>query len=300
MDVSSMLSNDGRDAQEASDTSRQSRQHPGRNGASMQAPYEYGKPYSPATQRPQRSNDGAPYKSEYPRASPAKKDSKEVSFQLIDTENPHIQARLPMRVLISKIDTTELITTTLRNFYGLYERGVTFETKDGTSIVPAYDTLEADSTVYVRTVYLPLSTTGEPVNESASPNKPTLGAPFEMRPTLQHPNFSPSRTGARSAGNRSMSPQSDIGKRSASVAPGSKPRTHRTKSKDNSMLGDAEGYSSGDNGDGSVASSRRSKVEQVNAEISVENIVEGGRRKRAFESSVSLACLLSMLANTIC
>jgi len=36
-----------------------------------------------------------------------------------------------------------------------------------------------------------------------------------------------------------------------------------------------------------VTSSRRSKTAQVNAEISVDNIVEGGRRKRAFESSVS-------------
>lgn len=68
-----------------------------------------------------------------------------------------------------------------------------------------------------------------------------------------------------------------------SAAPG-KPRVHRTKSKDNSVLGEGDGYSSG--GEGSVTSSRRSKTEQVNAEISVDNIVEGGRRKRAFESSV--------------
>ena len=81
-----------------------------------------------------------------------------------------------------------------------------------------------------------------------------------------------------------MSPQSDLGRRSVSTVPGGKPRTHRTKSKD--ML-DAEGYSSGDNGEGSVSSSRRSGTERVNAEISVDNIVEGGRRKRAFESSVS-------------
>ena len=51
-------------------------------------------------------------------------------------------------------------------------------------------------------------------------------------------------------------------------------------------MGDADGYSSDENSEGSVTSSRRSKQEQVNAEISVDNIVEGGRRKRAFESSV--------------
>ena len=83
-----------------------------------------------------------------------------------------------------------------------------------------------------------------------------------------------------------MSPQSDIDRRSVSVAPGGKPRPQRTKSKDNSVYGDGDGYSSGDNGGGSVTSSRRSKTELVNAEISVDNIVEGGRRQRAFESSV--------------
>ena len=73
--------------------------------------------------------------------------------------------------------------------------------------------------------------------------------------------------------------------------PGGRPRAHKTKSKDNSVAGDADGYSSGENGEGSVTSSRRSKTEQVNAEISVDNIVEGGRRKRAFESSVSALVL---------
>lgn len=51
-------------------------------------------------------------------------------------------------------------------------------------------------------------------------------------------------------------------------------------------MGDGDGYSSDEGASASVTSSRRSKTEQVNAEISVDNIVEGGRRKRAFESSV--------------
>ena len=49
------------------------------------------------------------------------------------------------------------------------------------------------------------------------------------------------------------------------------------------------GYSSGDGAPGSVSSKTRS--EHIgNTEISLDNIVEGGRRKRAkFESSVSSA-----------
>ncbi|KAF2772959.1 hypothetical protein EJ03DRAFT_341220 [Teratosphaeria nubilosa] len=213
-----------------------------------------------------------------------KPNQKHVVFQLTDSEDPRIQARLPMRVMISPHDTTESIITTVKNFYGLYEYGVSFENKDGFGIIAAYDNFESDMVVYVRTIAQP-SSAHESVRNSLSPKKPALAAPFEMRPSQHSSAHSPPRTAARSAGVRSMSPQSELGRRSMSVAPNGKPRAVRTKSKDNSVTGDADGYSSGDNGGGSVTSSRRSKTEQVNAEISVDNIVEGGRRKHAFESS---------------
>ena len=55
------------------------------------------------------------------------------------------------------------------------------------------------------------------------------------------------------------------------------------------------GYSSGDGAPGSVSS--RTKSEHIgNTEISLDNIVEGGRRKRAkFESSVSHSISLDPL-----
>ena len=51
-----------------------------------------------------------------------------------------------------------------------------------------------------------------------------------------------------------------------------------------------KGYASSDGEGGSVTSSRKARSEQLaSAEISLDNIVEGNRRKRAkFESSVSL------------
>ena len=286
-----MLSNDAPDAAGTPDTKRQSHQYLTRHGSTMPDEASMAKPYSPSVQRPLRTNGVAAAGSGYARASPAKKGQKHVVFRLIDPEDPRLQARLPMRVMISQNDNTESIVTTVKNFYGLYEFGVSFENKDGTSIVAAYDNFENDMVVLVRTVAPPATAVVENVRDSVSPKKPSLGAPFEMRPTLSQPTHSPSRTAARSAGARSLSPQSEAGRRSASAAPGGKaPRPHRTKSKDNSLYGDGDGYSSDDNGGGSVASSRRSKVEQVNAEISVENIVEGGRRKGAFESSVSHVC----------
>lgn len=50
-----------------------------------------------------------------------------------------------------------------------------------------------------------------------------------------------------------------------------------------------KGYSSSDGEGGSVSSSRKAKSEQLaSADISLNNILEGNRRKRAkFESSVS-------------
>jgi hypothetical protein len=287
MDVNSMLGAGSKGIGEQAYASRQNHQYPKRHAIPSQEQHHHGMPYGATMQRLARLSSGAATGSGHPRTSPAKKEQKHVVFQLIDPEDPRIQARLPMRVMISPHDTTESIITTVKNFYGLYEYGVSFENKDGISIIAAYTNFEPDMTVYVRTVAQPAGANGESDCKTISPKKPTLGAPFEMRPPTQSHAHSPSRTAVRSAGDRSLSPQSELGRRSVSAAPGAKPRMHRTKSKDNSVAGEADGYSSGDNGDGSVTSSRRSKTEQVNAEISVENIVEGGRRNRAFESSVS-------------
>jgi len=281
-----MLSNGAQDATGSAHGRRGSHQYPTRHAGGQPEQSSSGRAYGNAMQRPARGNTAAAASPSYARGSPTKKDQKHVVFQLIDPEDPRIQARLPMRVMISQHDTTDSIITTVKNFYGLYDYGVSFENREGISIIAAYDNFENDMTVYVRTVAQPPSAMGESAHDLVSPKRPSLGAPFEMRPPQHSVVNSPSRSAMRSAGIRSMSPQSELGRRSMSAAPGGRPRTYRTKSKDPSVKGDADGYSSGDNGEGSVTSSRRSKTEQVNAEISVDNIVEGGRRKRAFESSV--------------
>ncbi|KAK3115475.1 hypothetical protein LTR53_005132 [Teratosphaeriaceae sp. CCFEE 6253] len=284
MDVSSMLSSGAQGAAGAADGRRQSYQQPARHGGSGHLEKPDAVAYGTGMLRPSKANDAIAANSGYAR-SPTKKEQKHVVFQLIDTQDPRIQARLPMRVMISPHDTTDSIITTVKNFYGLYEYGVSFENKEGFGIIAAYDNFENDIIVYVRTVAQPPTITGDHTRSTTSPKRPTLGAPFEMRPPQLMHAHSPVRSAARSHGVRSTSPHSEHDRRSASAAPGGRQRAYRTKSKDNSITGDADGYSSDDNGGGSVSSSRRSKTEQVNAEISVENIVEGGRRKRAFESS---------------
>ncbi|KAK5118925.1 hypothetical protein LTR62_000136 [Meristemomyces frigidus] len=285
MDVNSMLSTGAQGAAEPADGRRQNHSYSTRHTGPQAPAQAQDSQCGAGMHRPARgSHGGATFGAGHSRGSPNKKEQKHVVFQLIDPEDPRIQARLPMRVMISPHDPTDSIITTVKNFYGLYEYGVSFENREGISIIAAYENFEPDMIVYVRTVPQPANVHTEHGRDVTSPKKPTLGAPFEMRPP--HLNgHSPSRSAARSNGVRSTSPHPQMGKRSGSAAPSNKPRLPRTKSTENSVLGDADGYSSGENDGGSVTSSRRSKTEQVNAEISVNNIVEGGRRNRAFESS---------------
>lgn len=273
------------DAQGPMDGRRQSHQHTTRySGHSWDAQSNVSS-HGAGHHRPARESTGSAAGSGYARPSPTKKEQKHVVFQLIDPEDPRIQARLPMRVMISPHDTTDSIITTVKNFYGLYEYGVSFENRDGISIIAAFDNFENDMVVYVRTVAQPPSAHNER-SYTTSPSKPTLEAPIEMRASHNGNVHSPSRSAARSA-MRSRSPHSEYARRSVSAAPARGVRA-KSKSKDNSVHDDdADGYSSDDGANGSVTSSRRSRTEQVNAEISVNNIVEGGRRQRAFESSVS-------------
>ncbi|KAK6405171.1 hypothetical protein LTR95_018795, partial [Oleoguttula sp. CCFEE 5521] len=190
-------------------------------------------------QRPTRANNAVAGGSGYPRTSPVKKNQKQVIFQLIDDHDSRIQARLPMRVIISPHNTTESIITTVKNFYGLYEYGVSFESKEGISIIAAYDNFDNDMVIHVRGVKPPPVVQQERAH-TTSPKKPTLGAPFEMRaPSHAHSPAKTTRTGTRS-----MSPRSEYGRRSLSTAPGGNAR--KPKSKDATAGAENDGYSSDD------------------------------------------------------
>jgi hypothetical protein len=228
--------------------------------------------------------------------SPSKQlPKKHVSFELLLPQTPGTKARLPMRVDIYPHDTTDSIITTVKNFYGLYERrGVIFEDRHGNTLIARFENFEHGMTVYVRVSpenpdaddYSP-----DPRQPTISPRRPRphLDEAFQMLPPmLHHP--AGSRAGSRHA-RQSHSPQPGRGRRSASVTKRMRPYT---KSRCNSSHGsfaeaNGDGYSDSEGENGSVSSSRRSRKEPLaSAEISVDNIVEGGRRKRAkFDSSVS-------------
>ena len=229
--------------------------------------------------------------------SPSKQvPSKQVSFELLLPQSPQHRARLPMRVNIFPHDSTDSIITTVKNFYGLYERrGVIFEDRRGNILIARYENFDHGMVVYVRVSaedpdaedYSPA-----PRQLTVSPRRPRhlMDDGFQMLPPTANQQLG-SRAGSRS-GRQSQSPH-PRGRRSASAATHSRRNRPAVKSRGNSSHGsfaEQHGEYSDSDGEGSVGSSRRSRKEPLaSADISVDNIVEGGRRKRAkFDSSVSV------------
>lgn len=236
---------------------------------------------------------------------------KSVAFELCIRESPQYRARLPMRVNIFPHDTTDSIITTVKNFYGLYAsageaKGISFEDANGNILIARYENLENNMVVYVRVLdeqsQMPSNYDARPYAARSPERLPEFYShmlPPQPAQSLNHvqPVLRPT---SRTSRKRSVSPQSGRGRRSASAsanpAPMKKPRSRSGyKSRGSSTHGSfadlhsdgINGYSSGDGAPGSVTSSK-TKAELGNTEISLDNIVEGGRRKRAkFESSVS-------------
>jgi hypothetical protein len=229
---------------------------------------------------------------------------KNVAFELLLDENSKVRARIPMRVQIYPHDTTDSIVTTVKNFYGIYDgaaSGVSFEDEHGTTLIASYENLRNNMTVYVRVI--PVQAYSEGYGDCyyasmplESRKRPSLGEPFQMAPVsqpapvLDHGQMS-SRPTSRAARKRSMSP-SGRSRRSASQnkqlpRAGGKSRGSNTPGGFNEE--GTPDYSDSDGGYGSATGTRKSRYEQqfASSEISMENILQDGRRKRPkFESSV--------------
>ncbi|KAI1337480.1 hypothetical protein F5Y15DRAFT_417949 [Xylariaceae sp. FL0016] len=209
---------------------------------------------------------------------------KHVQFELLFPESPQYRARLPLRVQIFPHDDTESIISTVKNFYGLYHggNGVSFEDDRGNTLIARYENFNNNMVVHVRVI-----------EESPQPAAPYGPVPFQPAPVeyaAQQPAQQISRPASRTSRRRSPSPSGSRGRRSASVSTnpnGKKCRSRSSKTRGpnyDNRSDSINGYSSGDGASGSVSSKAKEQI--GNTDISVENIVEGGRRKRAkFESS---------------
>lgn len=227
---------------------------------------------------------------------------KHVAFELLFPESPQYKARLPLRVQIYPHDSTESIVTTVKNFYGLYSgptgsKGVSFEDDRGNTLIARYENFSNNMVVYVRVIEDSAQpTVPVPFVAGAYPNPP-MGAQSYVNGdySAQQLTQLPSRPASRTSRMRSPSPNSGRGRRSVSVGTnpgaGKKGRSRSSKNRGPNYDNHSDslnGYSSGDNAPASVSSKAKEPI--GNTDISVDNIVEGGRRKRAkFESSVSPA-----------
>jgi hypothetical protein len=209
---------------------------------------------------------------------------KHVQFELLFPQSPQYRARLPLRVQIYPHDDTESIISTVKNFYGLYHgvAGISFEDDRNNTLIARYENFSNNMVVHVRVIEENSPPSG-PFNPNALPPTPVE---YSAHPLGHHI----SRPGSRTSRRRSPSPNGNGGRRSTSVSTnpaGKKGRSRSTKNHSSNCDDSVNGYSSGDGAAGSVSSKAKDHI--GNTDISVENIVEGGRRKRAkFESSVSI------------
>ncbi|KAI1201151.1 hypothetical protein F5X97DRAFT_320811 [Nemania serpens] len=205
---------------------------------------------------------------------------KHVQFELLFTQNPQYRARLPLRVQIYPHDDTESIISTVKNFYGLYHgvAGISFEDDRNNTLIARYENFSNNMVVYVRVI--------EETPPPAGPFNPTAFQPASSEYPAHQLGHTILRPDSRTSRRRSPSPNGN-GQRSTSVSTnpaGKKGRSRSTKNHGSNYDDSANGYSSGDGATGSVSSKAKDHI--GNTDISVENIVEGGRRKRAkFESS---------------
>ncbi|KAL4878863.1 hypothetical protein BJY04DRAFT_105904 [Aspergillus karnatakaensis] len=225
---------------------------------------------------------------------------KNVAFELLLDENSKTRARIPMRVQIYPHDTTDSIVTTVKNFYGIYDgaaSGVSFEDVDGITLIARYENLRNNMTVYVRVI--PVQTYTEGYGDRyfghipfENRKRPSLGEPFQMTAAMQamqpaEQGHSPSRPASRVARRRSVSPSGRSRRSASQHKQPSRPGLKSRGSSTHGSIHDDAGYSDSDGGYGSVSGARKPRSEQfASSEISMENILQDGRRKRAkFESS---------------
>lgn len=212
---------------------------------------------------------------------------KHVQFELLFTQSPQYRARLPLRVQIYPHDDTESIISTVKNFYGLYNgvAGISFEDDQNNTLIARYENFSNNMVVHVRVIE------GSPQPIGPFKSNPFHSASMESSALL--PAHHAPRSGSRTSLRRSPSPNENAGRRSASASTNPAAKKGRARSAKNygSNYDDsANGYSSGDGGAGSVSSKVKDHI--GNTDISLDNIVEGGRRKRAkFESSVSIQAI---------
>ncbi|KAK4192919.1 hypothetical protein QBC35DRAFT_159478 [Podospora australis] len=220
---------------------------------------------------------------------------KNVTFHLVFGNEG--RARLPMRIHIFPHDTTDSIVCTVKNFYGLYSsptvsKGVSFEDERGNLLIARYENFQRDMNIYVR-VHEEIQPPAPHTYHSSASRGYYGSESLPLPSTLPYdPHYGHGSHGIPYA--RSPSPNNGgRGRRSGSVGASNsggkkgRSRSSKNRSQINGHDGHGDSFNGYSSGDGALSTSSGIKKENLgNMEISLENIVEGGRRKRPkFESS---------------
>lgn len=212
---------------------------------------------------------------------------KNVAFELLLDENSKVRARIPMRVQIYPHDTTDSIVTTVKNFYGIYDgtaSGVSFEDEHGTTLIARYENLKNNGTVYVRVI--PIQSFGDSCygGYPTERKRPSLGEPFQMADGMVPSIDQPSRPSSRLARKRSTSPSNRSLRSASQHKQGSRSGLKSRGSSHAGFPDEEDGLS-----DSESTYSRKARGDTfASSDISMENILQDGRRKRPkFDSSVS-------------
>lgn len=225
---------------------------------------------------------------------------KSVAFELLLDGNSKVRARIPMRVQIYPHDTTDSIVTTVKNFYGIYDSGasgVSFEDESGITLIARYENLRNNMTVYVRVI--PIQKYPDMYGDdyyASLPGEARKHHPYYLAQSshgMEH-DRSPSRTASKASSKasrkRSASPSSR-GRRSVSH---NKQARAGNKSRGSSAH---DNDSQSDDSDSTYLSKKGRSEHFASSDISMDNILQDGRRKRPkFESSVSIYSIPSLLS----
>lgn len=199
-------------------------------------------------------------------------DPKEVTFVHINEDG--LRGRIPFRVNITPSDSVDDIISTVKNFFGIYNGGsIGFEDSKGKMFIPRYENFTIGGTAFVRGTSFPA---GDPdrFTPAGSATQSPVKNPFPMLPPASNQPLRPA-FGA-------MSPPPTFRRGTSASGTRSKGTTPTPF-----QGGPIKTEDSGDDSD--AASGKSSRRGVLSADVSLDNIVEGSRRKRAkFDSSVSV------------
>lgn len=206
---------------------------------------------------------------------------KHVTFVLRNEANHPVKERMPMRVQIFPHDSTDSIVSTVKNFYGIFDNtstssGVSFEDEHGMTLIARYENFRNQMVVRVRRV--PRAFAGDDGEQSAP------GA--QESTSKEHTPLRPDSSAPRNGG-QFPTPAMNGHSHEIHLANGHSRVNSFASANNNHQIGGSDSGSDAERAHPTLGP----KLEQIpSSDISTDNILQGKRRRRNYDSS--LVCTL--------